>query len=311
MIGGLLNPLDRYSFQQIAELSKEHESLDWILSVMSASHLPWNIDWHLTFKFDPKFEVSRRNVLTHAIKKFETTQNWQWLVVASMFAIQSDEEVYMLKAHFDDLVISASGCMHSSKEHLIINILAYELTRLVGIEFFLDHRFLMSNVLTGYSIERLYKKQVSEFFTQKGKNEDVGYYIQNLKNLANVTDNPYYLRKIGVGLSYLSKDIPTLASNINFISDKYHEVSVKDEKITRKDLIDAKLMRMLNVLKLEDLVLLETKIDIDDHNRKILLNAALNRSFVLGEYNKSREILKKLTNYLSKERDELLSLTRN
>lgn len=308
-----INPDTKFSdySKKISILSQNHESLNWILSVMSASHLPWNIDWHLKYTSDQSFKIARKRMLQYTMKNFKNTKNAQWIAVASMFAISTDPEVEIIKDYFNNLVQVTTQCIQTDAEFLTVNMLSYELTRILGREFFLNHSFLMSDVLKGYAVERLFKKEVSQFFEIPRSAAESAYHLQNLRTLSKTIDNAYYLRKIGVGLVYLSPDIKTLISNLNFIINRHLYLSELDEGVTKSRLVDAKLMRALNVLDIDNLIEVSKDVNFGDSERKVLLNSALNRSFVLGQYNQAQNLLTSLIDYLNDDKKQKVLSTLN
>ncbi len=289
-----INPDTKFSdySKKISTLAETHESLDWILSIMSASYLPWSIDWHLEYKSEQKFEKGRRNILTHALRNFEISNNDQWLIVASMYAIEDDPEIEMIKGHFKELIEIIIKCEQTNRQYISLNMLSYELTRILGRDFFISHHFFMSDVIKGYAFERLYKQETAQFFKSNKTEADRILAVNNLKNLSKTIDNKYYLRKVSVALGYLSNDTNSLISNINYVTNEY----------APSEVVDAKLMRSFNILDIDSLIEIALNLKLDDENKQILLNNALNRSFVLGQYAKSQKVLTYLIDYLDDEK---------
>ena len=290
----------------ISNLSLTNESLDWILSIMSASHLPWNISWNLKFTSEQRFIDARKNLLQHAIKNFKISDNLQWIAVAAMFTVSSDPEVELIKDYFNKLIQPTINCIHTTEEILTLNMLAFELSRILGLEFFLNHNFLMTDVLKHYASQNLYRQELSLFLESTKSNTTATHHLQNLKSLSDINLHPIVLRKIGVAIGYLSPNISDLIANINYITDRHPSLSEHYYKGNSNDFqfVDAKLMRALNVLSIDDLIEVSAKLRLNKSDTKILLNVSLNRSFVLGQYKKSQKLLTSLLDYLSDEKKQ-------
>ena len=278
-------------------LATSDDSVDWMIASMSASYLPWALDWHLPYNASLEFEKSRRNVIEYAASKFSLDNQLQWLTIISMFMITSDEEVELVEHQFNVAMANLLGGTSDQLDYLLVNLLGYELARIQGHDFFIENQFIFTDVLKHYLIERLYKQHLFEYMTS----DNASVRKRQIMDLASVTDEPFYLSKIGVALAYSSTSFSEFLSHFNFILEKA-EVNLKATTNTDfEQLIDAKIFRLMNIFSIDELkeVLSSSKFNFE--NNRMIRNVLLNRSFVLDDYETFNETLDGLYWYLSDE----------
>ena len=293
--------------KEISGLAKKFESLDWVLSVMSASHMPWVLDWHLAYEAKDSFESSRKNLLKHALSKYEKNSHLKWLVVAAMFMQSDDLETVIIEDAFDELVSEANECRHSNENYLAMNMLGLEISRMRGLDFYLKYENYFVDSLKGHAVEKLFKWELATAFKGTASKTGVDKTKLNLKRLSDVTTNAYYLRKIIVGLAYLSSTPDELIANVNHITDRHPGKKKQSSNSSLSLLIDAKLMRLFNVLNVESLSNIVSQLKLGASDEKALVNALINRLFVQKEYDRAMSLLPSLLSKLdaAKQRDVL------
>ena len=268
-----------------------------MITLCQTSYLPWALDWHLPYNASLEFEKSRRNVIEYAASKFSLDNQLQWLTIISMFMITSDEEVELVEHQFNVAMANLLGGTSDQLDYLLVNLLGYELARIQGHDFFIENQFIFTDVLKHYLIERLYKQHLFEYMTS----DNASFRKRQIMDLASVTDEPFYLSKIGVALAYSSTSFSEFLSHFNFILEKA-EVNFKATTNTDfEQLIDAKIFRLMNIFSIDELkeVLSSSKFNFE--NNRLIRNVLLNRSFVLNDYETFNEALDGLYWYLSDE----------
>ena len=281
----------------LKSLAGSDDSIEWMIASMSASYLPWALDWHLPYSASPEFEKSRRNVIDHATSKFTVDNQIHWLAIASMFMIASDEELGLIEQHFNAAISNVLGGSINQLDYLVANILGYELARLKGHDFFIENQFIFSDALNAYLIERFYKLHLFEYLAGDG----LSIRKNQIMDLAITTDDPFYLSKIAVALGYTSADFSEFSSNLSFVLKKAKNNTKANSNTDFEQLIDAKIFRLMNVFSIDELTKVLFSKELNHENNRIIGHVLLNRSFVLNDFEAFDGALEALHLYLSDE----------
>ena len=165
-----------------------------------------------------------------------------------MFMITSDEEVELVEHQFNVAMANLLGGTSDQLDYLLVNLLGYELARIQGHDFFIENQFIFTDVLKHY----LTSVCISSICLSM-TSDNASVRKRQIMDLASVTDEPFYLSKIGVALAYSSTSFSEFLSHFNFILEKA-EVNLKATNTDFEQLIDAKIFRLMNIFSIDELM---------------------------------------------------------
>lgn len=273
---------------QIAPMAQERPLLDWLHTVQSASAAPWAIAWYSYSGEVSAINREYKNLYSHAWTQFEKSGSLEWAVAASLLVEPNTH--YGLNWKYTNMLAyrelaelrerltqSATDCSATNAEYAAFAVLALEHAR-------------VSKGHEDVAIARLLPLELRRIVVRNSAMRWVasqGYRGSSLGSLAEVTEEKYLLAWLNVGRTYFA--------------DRIEEVIT----INSAAPLDAKTLRALNLLSVEDLVKFGRSSDRTKEDARVVLSAAYLRSFALKQNKVAELLLPELKSFLT-EKPEII-----